>query len=469
MASDIKFSYRNKAYITQLVNALAEGDVTTLATKFAQHSDPLVYKQTKDSLKPTDYSLLIEIQENFTSFTESDVHALLLAMPSKAPLSTQTKVALYMVSFPYLAEGERESMFGASGPLAITPEEMAELKANQHLAGSYEDQTEKSRFRAFYSQSVVAGQSPEDFVTKFKMCLDIGLPLYGEINRLAYQDEAEGLSAFDRYKQIFSAVSEDEEKSLVWNMRKPAINYEFLKAYGYRSFHDGQHDRAFQIKFIAEAFGRDDPEIFKQLTEGNIPYISNSQVREITKDMVSVLGQAEPSQAQIDMLAFMDEHLSKSNAEHIADRVDYHGRRDRFGPLEPILTIVARGNERMLDSFLHQVGEDRIIPHLPSLMTQLERYLPSMALGKDISESQKRMALRLYEMAAKHSAEMSDVLQGIDTSKAYRLREENGVDVKLSFSQMSVEQRAQWANEVTAPLPEVRRSRRSGFFFDPFD
>jgi len=463
MASDIKFTYRNKAYITQLVNALAEGDVTTLANKFAQHSDPLVYKQTKDSLKPTDYSLLIEIQENFTSFTESDVHALLLALPSKAPMSTQTKIALFMVSFPYLDKGEREAMFGSSGPLAITPEEMAELKANRHLAGSYEDQTEKSRFRAFYSQSVVADQSPEDFVNKFKMCLDIGLPLYGEINRLAYQDKPEGLSAFDRYKQIFSAVGEDAEKSLVWNMRKPAINYEFLKAYGYRAFHDCQHDRAFQIKFIAEAFGRDDPEIFKQLTDGNIPYISNSQVREITKDMVSVLGQTEPSQTQFDMLAFMDEHLSKSNAKHLAERIDYRSGRNRFGPQEVILDIVASGHEVRLDSFIRHAGEDRVIPHLPSLMIQLEKYLPRMAFGKDISESQKRMALRLHGMAAQHTAEMSDVLLGIDTSKAYRLGKENGADVKLAFSKMSVEQRAQWANEITAPLPEV--SSRS---FDPF-
>ncbi|MBD8681611.1 MULTISPECIES: hypothetical protein [Pseudomonas] len=469
MASDIKFTYRNKAYITQLVNALAEGDVTTLANRFSQHADPLVYKQTKDSLKPTDYALLLEIRENFTAFTELDVHALLLALSSEEPLSTKTRVALYMVSYPHLSTDDRDCLFGDSGPLAITSEDLANLKATQEQPGSDLDSWEKSRLRSFYEQSVVVNQSPEDFVAKFKICEAIGLPLYVEINRLAYQDQPGGPSALDRYKQIFAEVGEENTQSFVWNMRKPAISYELLKEYGFKAFHDAQHDRGFQLKFIPDAFDHDEPEIFQQLTERNIPHISVSQVLEITKEMVSRLGEVEPSKAQSEMLAFMDEHLSKIDIERIQDRVASHAQSSRFGRLDPILDIVASGNERMLDAFIRHVGEDRVAPHLSAMMPLLEKYLPRMARGNDISESQKRMALRLHEMASVHTAEIGDVLQGIDTSKAYRLREENGVDVKLAFSEMSGEQRAQWAHEIVTAAPEEsKRSYRGGRFFDPF-
>lgn len=469
MANDIKFSYRNKAYITQLVNVLAEGDVTTLATRFAQHSDPLVYKQTRDSVKPTDYALLLEIQENFTTFTELDVHTLLLALPSQEPLSTQTKVALYMVAYLHLTRDERDSLFGESGPLAITSQHLADLKATQDTPGSNSHRWEESRLRAFYEQSVVADQSAEDFVAKFKMCEAMGLPIYVEINRLGYQDQPDGPSAIDRYKQIFEAVGEENARSFKWNLRQKNINYDMVKEYGFRAFHDMQYDRAFQLKFIADAFDHSDPEIFKQLTQGNIPQIQASSVLEITKEMITRLGEAKPTQEQSDMLAYMDKHKSEISVDNISGRIADFGYWGRMGPHEPLLDIVASGNEAMLNSFLRHVGEDSVVPYLASVMPKIEKYLPRMARGENISESQKRIALRLHGMAAKHAAEIGDVLQSIDPSKAYRLREENGIDVKLEFSEMSDEQRAQWAKAIVAPEPEASRHSRRGIHdFDPY-
>ncbi|AXH59901.1 hypothetical protein [Pseudomonas amygdali] len=465
MAREIKFSYRNKAFITKLVTALEERDLPVLAATFAQHSDPEVYTQTKESRKPTDYALLCELQKNIGTFSADDVTALILAVPSRTHLSPMTKLALYMVSYPHITAEERQDLFDEPGPLLIVPQQLADLKAKNEGLSDHVLRDEKDLFRCFYRDSVVANQAPDEFSTKFKLTDAVGLPCFVEINALAYEDTPDGASAFSQYQEIFDSVSEDHAKTFIWNARAPMICYDMLKTYGAKAFSESRN-RYFSNEFSVNAFTRDDHEYFKELIKEAYQDSTPRQLKELASKMLDSLGGAEPSASQLEMISSLDQNIRSAILDTASERIQRQQRQD---PFDPILHCIATGHEMMLDRLLESVGEKEIAPHLVALMPEIERLLPRMSLGGMISDAQKRMVLRLHALASESAQNTTNMLRAIEPSQAYRIKNDGVQDTAIPLSELTIDERRKWADSDIAPPPERNRGRMMRWHtFSPF-
>lgn len=465
MAREIKFSYRNKAFITKLVTALEERNLGLLAATFAQHSDPEVYTQTKDSRKPTDYALLCELKENVGTFSADDVAALILSAPSMTRLSSMAKLALYMVSYPHISTEDRQDLLGEQGVLLVSPQEFAELKAKNEDLGDRLLQDETDLFRGFYRDSVVANQSPGEFAAKFKLTDAIGLPCFIEINKLAYEDAPGGTSAFSRYQEVFSAVGEDHTKTFVWNARTPMICYDMLKTYGAKAF-SISGNQYFSNDFSAIAFARDDHDYFKDLISQSCRDSTPRQLKELASKMLDSLGGAEPSASQLEMISALEQNIRGAILGAAAERIQRHQRLD---PLDPILHCIASGHEMLLDRLLESAGDEEIAPHLVALMPEIERILPRMSPGGVLSDSQKRMVLRLHALASESAEKTTDMLRAVDSAQAYRIRNDGVKDVAIPLSELTADERGKWADSDIAPPPERSGGRMMRWHtFSPF-
>jgi hypothetical protein len=460
MARDIQASYRNKGFITSIVTAFEERDLPAFTGLFAQHADPSHYKTTKDNKNPSDYQLLQELLANRKTLDQEDIHTLLLTLCTVPSISPMTKVALYLASFPHVTVVERDQNFGSEGPFALESA-LGGLRTHLQTLENWEKNNFLQAFRRFYMDSVVKDQSPEDFVSKFKLSQEIGLTAFAAIKQLDYEDADQGPKAIELYQQIFAEVDETSVTSLLWNFPSKGISYDMVKAYGFKAFSTDSSD--FGLSILIQAFQKDDVEFFTTLSEQMLNPREPGEWRELIKQLMAQPENAGLSEAQKQMLSTLDAGINRATIREFQTDVRRH---DWDGPAGFIMECLIQGDLRLLQSFINGADHAEFQPFFNAIIQEFDRIAPRLLEDGLLGEPQKKIALFIYEIATKQMASIAERLENLDTSKAYRLREmEEGTMVQIPLSELSPEQRKQWEESVMdhQTMP-VRRGPRMGPF-----
>lgn len=466
MARDIRASYRNKTFITDIVTAFEERDLPAFTGLFARHADPAHYKIAKDNKNPSDYNLLHELLQNRNShFDQEDMHALLLTLCTVPSVSAATKVAIYFASFPHVTPAERDRNFGSDGPFALASA-LEGLQAHVQTLENWEKNNFLQALRPLYLDSVVKDQSPEDFVGKFKLSQEIGLTAFAAIKQLDYQDADQGPTAIELYQQIFAEVDEASRTSLLWNFPSKGISYDMVKAYGFKAFSTDSSD--FGLSILIQAFQKDDLEFFTTLSEQMLNPREPGEWRELIKQLMAHPENADLSESQKQMLSTLDAGISRATIKEFQTDVRRH---DWDGPAGFVMECLIQGDLSLLQSFINGADHTEFQPFFNAIIQEFDRIAPQLLEDGLLGEPQKRIALFIYEIATKQMASIAERLESLDTSKAYRLREmEEGTMVQIPLSELTPEQRQQWAESVSdhRSMP-MRRGPRMGPIggFDP--
>ncbi|MDT8924665.1 hypothetical protein RBE51_17800 [Pseudomonas taiwanensis] len=438
---------QKKAFITQVITAFEERNIDEFIQLFSQHGDSTKYKFAKGTWGPTDFILLSELMQNQgDKFTPEDVHALILSLPSIPTLSTLSKAALYLVSFPHLNTQERQSVFGKGAPLEFD-HELAAFK-QQISPPSHESRERLRSFRRFYAESVVKDQAPEDFLAKFKLCEAMGLYYYNEIRKLGYEGEVPGVNDFERYKQVLEGVSQEHALYFISIGGKAVVSYELLELYGPKAFTSGDRpDYYAKVDYLADflplAFAKDDSVLFKSLVEESLHKASLNEIKAAASTLLLPPDTNALSESQSAMLNFMDE---RAKAELIAQFQREVCRHEWANPAAFVMECLLSGDRALLDDYLRDVDQDNSAPFLNVVLRQFDEALPFFVENGMIGERQKQVVLYLHEHVTGHLTAMAERFQAMNTSHAYRLRElDQDVVVGVPLSELTAEQRLKWA------------------------
>lgn len=452
MARDIQASYRNKGFITSIVTAFEERDLPAFTCLFAQHADPSHYKTTKDNKNPSDYQLLQELLANRKTLDQEDIHTLLLTLCTVPSISPMTQLALYFASFPHVTAGERDQHFGSEGPFALESA-LEGLRTHLQTLENWEKNNFLQGIRRFYMDSVVKDQSPDDFVSKFKLSLDIGVTAFAAIQQLDYQDVDQGPTAIERYQQIFASVDEEDARIFLWNFPYKGISYDMVKAYGLKAFSTNSSE--FGLPILTQAFEKDDFDLFTNLSEHILNPREPGQWRDLIKQLMAQPESADLSDAQKQMLSTLEAGVSKATIAEFQNDVMRH---DWNGPAGFVMECLINGDLGLLQSFVNGADHADCQPFFNAIIQEFDRIAPQLLEDGLLGEPQKKIALFIYEIATKQMASIAERLNNLDTSKAYRLREmEEGTMVQIPLSELTSEQRRQWAENVTEHRSMPRR------------
>jgi len=460
MARDIQASYRNKGFITSIVTAFEERDLPAFTGLFAQHADPSHYKTTKDNKNPSDYQLLQELLANQKALDQEDIHTLILTLCTVPSISPMTQLALYFASFPHVTAGERDQHFGSEGPFALESA-LGGLRTHLQTLENWEKNNFLQGFRRFYMDSVVKDQSPEDFVSKFKLSQDIGVTAFAAIQQLDYQDVDQGPTAIERYQQIFASVDEENARIFLWNFPYKGISYDMVKAYGLKAFSTNSSE--FGQPILMQAFQKDDVELFTALSEQMLNPREPDEWRELIKQLLAQPENADLSDAQKQILSALDAGVNKATIKAFQNDIRRH---EWNGPAGFVMQCLINGDMGLLQSFTNGADHAEFRPFFNAIIQEFDRIAPQLLEDGLLGEPQKKIALFIYEIATQQMASIAERLESLDTSKAYRLRQmEEGTMVQIPLSELSQEQRKQWEESLMdhRTMP-VRRGPRMGPF-----
>lgn len=436
---------QRKTFVAKVVTAFEERNIDEFTQLFAQHADSTKYKNATGIWGKTDFILLSELMQNQGGkFTQEDVHALILSLLSVPSLSTLSKVALYLVSFPHLKAQERDGVFGKGAPLEFE-QELASF--NQQNVSPPGHMSYQRLFREFYSNSVVKNQAPEDFLTKFKLCEAMGLNYYSEIRKLGYEVEGSGVNDFERYKQILGGVSQEQAIEFILSGGKAIVSYELLETYGPKAFSSGDLPNYYLkpdylADFLPLAFAKDDSALFKSLVEESLRYASLDEIKKVTSTLLPSPGADALSEFQLAMLSVMDE---RAKAELIAQFQREVSLNAWVKPVTFVMSCLLSGDRSLLDEYLKDVDQKEFAPFLNVVLREFDEILPFLVKNGMIGEPQKQVALYLHEQATKNMDAMAERFKTISTNQAYRLRElDQDVIAEVPLSELTPEQRLQW-------------------------
>lgn len=301
--SRITYSPGNKAFITKLFTAFKAQDYAAFAVTFAQHGNAAKYRYDNNQFCSSDYNLLRELCENHPggvySLEEQNVRTLLLSLSSIGTLSTETKVALYFLSYTGMDDLERDSFFGEGGALSFSASDLSTFK-ERLLALEYQEAGEMMiRFREFYRPSVHELHSPEVYSKNFSITYAMGALFPEEINRLKYQDTPGGQSKFEMYSKILDSVDNEAIPHLIYAGRSALLSYEMVKQRGaeWFSLSSKSYTPLFQ-----KAFQNADVQFFTQLSGETLKGAGIDAVDRLRVELESIIGDDSPSEIQQSML-----------------------------------------------------------------------------------------------------------------------------------------------------------------------
>lgn len=296
MAKEVISSRSNKKFVGKLVEAMNSGNSAEFASLFSHHDNPEVYRLNKSHQGSRALRLLNEVILNIPRqvLTQEMADCLLESMSQQEQLTDLTKICLYLITFPFTTEEEREALFKGDGLLAF-PQINDEIRNEWATAKKWKDpELEQFNLRRYYWKSIVKGQSPKDFLEIYSLARQLDVYWLEEMSNLEYY-RCEGIDADANYRKILDSVDRDSQVGFYNHAGYTFSTYKILQDYQLFDLNLSTHDSKNHpgLFFIEEAVNNNKTSLVEKFVRG---------ARLFDKNHVDVC---------IDMLA----HIDKSNLQ----------------------------------------------------------------------------------------------------------------------------------------------------------
>ena len=455
MAYTVEASRGNKKFVTSVLMALHSNDPFLFAELFSKNGDQKAYKApSADIPKGTDFLLLSELISNIHKLSEENVQTLIAAMPQMGTLSTATRLSVYLATYPHLDSKVRETYFGANSSLSFE-NEIASF-ADQHKQDLVSNTSMSRLIRRLYLDSVVKNQSPDDFASKFNLIRKTGISSYIGTNRLDYKKDGEYDT--ERYSQILQSLGREDAAELIKDFPQAFLCYDNINNYGPKVFSDVAGGRFIKNKKMGDslfdAFINDDTEFLEKVSPEVILHATQVEIKKLTSSMLSSVDVAKMSPSQQEFIEKLDETLNEKAISEFARNVAGNYFHGTVGAAQALISMIITGNKSMVEKHIAAIPYDST-KFLSAALAEIDFVMPNLIGSGVIGEAQKDILLYLHDTVAQGLIRMRENVQGIDTSNAYRIKEQfEDRLVSVPLSELSAEQRDRWAsspNERRAP------------------
>jgi len=455
MAYTVEASRGNKKFVTSVLMALHSNDPFLFAELFSKNGDQKIYKvPPADIQKGTDFLLLSEIISNIHTLSEDNVQTVIAAMPQMGELSTAAKLSIYLATYTHLDSKVRETYFGENSATSFEGE--IESFAEQHKKDLLGNTPLSRLIRRLYLDSVVKNQSPDDFVSKFNLIRKTGISSYIGTYKLDYKKDGE--CDMERYSQILSSLGRDDAAELIQNSPQAFLRYDNVKQYGPEGFAQVAGGRFIKDSklgdYLFDAFIKDDTEFLEKVLPVVIPRATQVEVKKLANAMIFSIDTAKMSQSQQTFIQNLDETVNKMAISEFSKNVAGRYFDRTYAAADALISLIITGNKSMLQKHIAAIPYDST-KFLSAALAQIDFAMPNLIESGVIGEAQKDVLLYLHDTVADGLIRMREHVQGIDTSNAYRIKEQfKDRLVSVPLSELSPEQRDRWAsspNEGRAP------------------
>lgn len=447
MAYTVDASRGNKKFVTSVLMAFHSNDPFLFAALFSKNGDQNAYKvPPADIPKGTDFLLLSELISNIHTLSEENVQTLIAAMPQMGALSTATRLSIYLATYQHLDSKVRETYFGANSSLSFE-NEIASF-ADQHKQDLVSNTSMSRLISRLYLESIVRNQSPEDFVSKLNLIRQTGINFYSGVHRLGYKKDETHDTV--RYTQILSSVGREDALELIRYSPESFISYDNVKQHGPESFAHVRGGRFIKdnklADYLLDAFTKDDTEFLEKVSPEVIPRATQMEIKKLADAMLFSVDTAKMSPSQRKFIEKLDEIVNEKAISEFARNVAGNYLDSTMAAADVLISMIITGNKSMVEKYISAIPYDST-KFLSAALAEIDFAMPNLIGSGVIGEAQKDILLYLHDTVAQGLIRMREHVQGIDTSNAYRIKEQfEDRFVSIPLSELSPEQRDRWAS-----------------------
>ncbi|MBD8681612.1 MULTISPECIES: hypothetical protein [Pseudomonas] len=440
MSNPIQYSSRNKAFVTQAVKVFRDRNAILFKDMFSKHSLANLYKAPKEGGLSSDFWMLNDIFVNRESDIVGEEVRLMLDTLVQIPgLSAETKLSLYLWSFPHIDVKEREAVFGEAGPLQFA-RDLTELKERLNAKNDGYLSSMLTKLGTYFKASVVKDQAPEDFVANYKLCQAFGGNYHDSLRGLQYQNEQDS-SSFDRYSTILDALDEDTVNHMIWNAGKLLYSYDMLKAKGPKSF---SFDIEYKDRLAAfeRAFVENDDEFFESLGNSWLVKENSSSFERLDAALKAQLGTDQPTQTQIEIFDYIEKTKQDSLKKMFLRSIENNVWDEAC---KVIMDCFQAGDMPKLQNLMGDQPAEKFAPLFGAVVQQIVHLVPQMVSSGVMGERQKAFALYLHEQSTMGLEAIAERLKEMPTAKSRdtgrRRMPDDDMIVGVPFSVLTEDQR----------------------------
>ena len=414
MSNDIQYSGKNRAFVTQIVNAFRDRNALLFKDLFQKHCLTNLYKAPKEGSLSTDFWMLNDVFVNRNrELAGEDARFMMDTLVRFKALSAETKLCLYLWSFPHIDAQRRQEVFGEDGSLNFAGE-LNELR--ERIYGKKDGWLSSilDKFDTYHNLSIVKGQSPEDFTAKFQLYQAAGGNQFGAICYLQYEDEPGLPSSFDRYSNILNSLSEDTANKMVWEYGDRFYSYEMLRERGPKAF-NLRLEFPKRLEVLTKAFGESDDEFFESLGNSWFGSTDSDSFAKLEAPLKSHLGESEPTQAQLEIF----DYIEKSKHARLKTRFLSDVKNERWEEASKVvLDCFLAGDLPKLQSLIEDQSVDEFSSLFGAVVKEIVSQVPQLVSEGLMGERQKAFAIYLHEQSVKGLEAMAERLSALPTAKS---------------------------------------------------
>lgn len=447
MSTPIKFSHRNKLFVTEIVKAFREKKSAAFKALFAKHGDQSLYKVAKKSTFRSDFQLLDDVFSNEASTLDAAGAEMLLEAFSEIPkASTEAKVGLYLLTYNHITPERRAALFGASGPMSFG-DESKDLKRRIEAAG-YLSHNAHDTLGKYFQHSVVKNQAPEDFVKNFKVLKRLGREHFKPIDALQYEDGPQGKTAFEQYNSVLELLGEQVAEKFIDQASGALFSYEMLRAKGPEVFCRRLNNEA-TFPIFVRAFKESDDDFFESLAAYKFKTsIDSKGLLELTNRLKAELGNQEPTQAQVSMLSFVD----KATQARLGREFIYNVTSSDWGVASKVvLDCFIAGDLQKLKALVGDTPSHKTTAFFSAVVQEIVEITPYLIDEGLMGERQKAFVEYLHAQSTSELASIGERLNAMESMKQGGLRGRDDMLVGVPYSELTERQRREFGGHGMHP------------------